>query len=139
MTATAPSPVPSPDELIDHPLRPDAKRFFSLRQRYLLAEREKDNHDRAMSQKYGRSDVPRAWMTNIENKTSERLSARLHKIEDLFLGLLLAISPRSWSSGAPLHWIMTDLTYDDAITRGPLSVIPPCAFASSAADLKRFA
>lgn len=49
-------------------------------------------------------------------------------------------SPRKgWRQGVPLWWVRERLTYNDAITAGPLSEVPPPAYGSTPGASVRFA
>ena len=48
-------------------------------------------------------------------------------------------SPRFWRTGCPAYWICEELTYEDAMTTGPLSVIPPLCWGQTPDDMRRFA
>jgi hypothetical protein len=39
----------------------------------------------------------------------------------------------------PHWWVMEDLSYEDATTRGALSVVPPCGYGARPSDVERFA
>jgi hypothetical protein len=49
------------------------------------------------------------------------------------------ISARDFGRGFASHWILQWLTYDDAVTRGALSMIPESAYGYSDAEVRRFA
>lgn len=48
-------------------------------------------------------------------------------------------SPRCWRTGPPMHWVCGELTEADALTSGPLSVVPPPAYGSAHREMDRFA
>ncbi len=60
---------------------------------------------------------------------------------DLFWLYLVSITPvaRRWGSGVPIAWLLTELTYADACTRGPLSMVPPPAYGSTPDQMREFA
>jgi hypothetical protein len=53
--------------------------------------------------------------------------------------LLDRIGGRSWRSLVPHHWVMEELSYEDATTRDALSAVPPCGYGASARDVENFA
>ena len=58
---------------------------------------------------------------------------------DRFFALLDTIGGRQFRSGVPCHWLIEKLTYEDAVTRGQMSAVPPPAWGCSDADMPRFA
>jgi hypothetical protein len=68
----------------------------------------------------------------------ERVSKRAEDAMEAVFVWLDANSPRSWRTGCPAYWICDSLTEADALTRGHLSVVPPCGYGSYPSDLVRF-
>jgi hypothetical protein len=85
--------------------------------------------------KYGNWIWAPAWTCDRVN----RLSLAESKAQDRIIEWLEEYSPRGWRTGIPCHWLCTDLTEADALTAGPLSVVPPPAYGSTEADSRRFA
>lgn len=75
--------------------------------------------------------------------------AQIHKLDvlkraadrarDRLYAYLQLISPRDWSSGVTIAWVVRRLTFEDAITAGQLAQIPDPAWGRTAEDSKRFA
>jgi hypothetical protein len=53
--------------------------------------------------------------------------------------LLDQIGRRAWRRGAPVHWIMTELSGADAETMGPPSVVPPRPYGYTTREMEHFA
>lgn len=62
-----------------------------------------------------------------------------NKAWDKLFAFIQSISPRDWSCYVPIHWIRDHLTYEDAMTSGQLSVVPPPCYGSTPAQLQQFA
>lgn len=67
--------------------------------------------------------------SSSEDKRLDRLDAAYGRAYDRMFTLLEA-SPRNWSFNVPAHWVVTELSYDDAIRPigEPLSVVPPVSY-----------
>jgi hypothetical protein len=85
--------------------------------------------------RYGSRQYARA----AERHRLARLDARVSKLSDAYFALLREISPRSWESCVPWAWVIESLTFEDATTRGPLSVVPPHALMFAPADVRALA
>lgn len=57
---------------------------------------------------------------------------------DKFFEFLDTIATRNFRSGAPIYWILQNLTYDDAVTYGPMSCIPDLAWGCHESSLDKF-
>ena len=79
------------------------------------------------------------YASKTERKRLDALRARIDKTADRLFAMLDEISPRGWRSGAPWHWIITQLTYDDAVSSGQLAVVPPPAYGYNDRDMQLFA
>lgn len=69
----------------------------------------------------------------------EAKRARESAAADAIFAWLDEHSPRGWRSGCPAHWICDELTIEDALTDGTMSVVPPCSYGSYPSDMVRFA
>lgn len=69
----------------------------------------------------------------------ERLTAREDQASDAIFAWLDANSPRDFRRGVPADWVCGSLSYADAVTHGPMSVVPPVAFGCYPSDSQRFA
>lgn len=117
----------------------DRQRFESARRRYREAEERRETFRCAMLAKYGRLDPSRAWMTRGEVDRLERVRRAEDRAGDALFAVLDRVSARSWRSGPPFWWIMTELSWEDVTTSGALTVIPPCDYGSCPRDMERFA
>lgn len=106
-------------------------KFDALRARYAELTRKRDEHDAAMSAKYG-SGYSESWLKRGEAILREKLSNSREAVGDKLFDHVQVISPRDWSCDVPLCWVLQDLTYEDAVRplNEPLSVAPPLAFGS---------
>ena len=75
-----------------------------------------------------------AYCGRLESARINRLQDRLSKATDRILDWLDEHSPRNWHVGTACHWICTELTYDDAVTSGPLSAVPQLAYGMTRHD-----
>lgn len=114
-------------------------RFHALQERWRIAEEKREAFRYRLFDKYRSFTVYDHEMTKAERTKRESLQRAADKIGEALLTLLDEVSPRRWRSGAPYHWIMEHLTWADAITAGPLSVIPPPAYGMVPSDMRRFA
>jgi hypothetical protein len=74
-----------------------------------------------------------------ERKRLGAIDARIKRLSDKLFAIIDAEAGRDWHSGAPWHWIVTSLSYDDMITRGQLAIVPPPAFGYNERDMQQFA
>lgn len=89
--------------------------------------------------KYHWSDYPINQTNRTERARLERLEERERAVYKKCMGWLDAHSPRSWHSLVPVWSICEQLTFEDAVTDGPLSVVPPPAYGCSQRELEGFA
>jgi hypothetical protein len=61
------------------------------------------------------------------------------RARDRLYAYLKEISPRDWSQGVPITWVVRRLTFEDAVTAGQLAQIPDPAWGCSVEDSRRFA
>jgi hypothetical protein len=115
-------------------------KFYAAREAWLKAKERTDTLIRDAESKYGApyyvtlSYKHRGIEARI-NAAREREMAK----EQVLFGILDTISRRDWRTGAPAGWILRELSFEDAITRGPLSVVPPPAYGSCVYQMQRFA
>lgn len=107
-------------------------KFHALRKRYLDAEAKRDAFDMTLQRKYT-SQWEKTWLSAKERHELERLNRAVDKAGDRFFDHLQAISPRNWRSGAPVHWLYTSLSYEDAVRPldDRLSVTPPLSYGAT--------
>jgi hypothetical protein len=118
----------------------DEKQFAAIQARFRAAqEREETYRLDVLYRKYRDRRPPRSWLTSGEIKRLDALRIAQDKIGESMFTLLDRIGGRDWRVGCPYMWVMTELTYADAITTGPLSAIPPIPYGYSERDAKVFA
>lgn len=88
--------------------------------------------------KYG-DGYYRGWCSRAEQRKYDQLTAAESKASDRFFAYLDTIATRQFRSGVPAHWIVEELTYDDATTRAAMSTVPPAAYGYAPSDSLRFA
>jgi hypothetical protein len=116
----------------------DRSTFIDLQKKWTETYDEYRNLRIQLENKYG----PYTYFVHYsvsENKKLESLSKKLDRIYSRMHKLLEKISPRDWRRGISTIWIMTELTYEDAVTDGPLSKIPEPAFGFDTRYTRRFA
>lgn len=75
----------------------------------------------------------------VKQERAARLQAKADAAMNAVYAWLDANSPRSWHTGVPVVFVRDTLTYEDAMTSGTLSVIPPPVYGSYQSDAVRFA
>lgn len=108
------------------------KRFDALRSKYLAAKAKREDQLVSFRARYG-SEYQDSWLSPPDRKRKERLNAAVDKAGDALFAHVQAISPRDWSFGVPLCWVLSDLTFEDAVRPidEPLSVVPPLSYGST--------
>ncbi len=81
----------------------------------------------------------RGYLGRREIHKLEMLQRAETRAVDRLFAFLDTIQGRQFRSDVPCHWIVEKLTYDDATTRGQMSMIPPPAYGRNAADSQQFA
>jgi hypothetical protein len=115
----------------------DRRRWDDLHAAYSVARTEADAYRVQLNVKYGSDSNPgwRTWLPKGERDKLERLEAKVNRIGDKIIDLLVRISPRgeSWLSGVPVWWLRERLTWEDAVrpTGEPLSVEVPMAWGAT--------
>lgn len=111
----------------------DRKKWDSLHVAQAKAQAAESEFDLALARKYHAS-YQDSWLTRPQRDKKERLREKRREIESKIIDLLVKISPRGdrWLSGAPAHWLATELTWEDAIrpANEPLSVVVPGSYGS---------
>lgn len=110
----------------------DHAKFEKLREQHREAAAAAWDARSALSLKYGPNGE--RWAKASEKAKLEKLTKKDETIRDRFFELLDRISPRTWR-GVPSHWLMDKLTWEDAVTHGPLTHRPPPAYGYSERDL----
>lgn len=108
------------------------EKFDSLRAKYLAAKSKLDEYRSELRLKYG-SEYRDFWLKDGERKRSDRLQASADKVSAAFFEHLQSFSPRDWSYGVPLAWVLEDLAFEDAARPAgeTLSVVPPLSYGST--------
>jgi hypothetical protein len=70
---------------------------------------------------------------------ADKAGAAQDRASDAIFAWLDAHSPRNWRVGVPAFWTCAELTFEDATTRGKLSLVPPVAWGGVPQDSIRFA
>jgi hypothetical protein len=112
----------------------DRSTFERLQAEYRESYDKTKQLENAIIRRYGST----VWATMTQRKQLDRYRERQDKIISKMLALLDRISPRYWHEGVPVHWIMTELTYEDAVTSDKLSKRPPPAYGHTEADVDTF-
>lgn len=111
----------------------DRKKWDSLHVAQAKAQAAESEFDLALARKYHAS-YQDSWLTRPQRDKKERLREKRREIESKIIDLLVEISPRGdrWLSGAPAHWLATELTWEDAIrpANESLSVVVPGSYGS---------
>ncbi len=113
-------------------------KFTRLRERWLKGKAAWQLYYDKLASKYG-PNFQRSWITAAELRKLDELHARQIKLQDRFFELLRSISPRDWDRGISVYWILSQLTYEDAVTSGELSVMPQRAIGYSEQETSQFA
>lgn len=101
----------------------DYIKFQKLRANFVKARDEHISFDTKLRMKYGPGSLF-TMMSGSERKKMDSIRAKMDKASNDMFELLSRISPRNWEIGVPLHWVMMDLSWEDAVTSGPLSSVP---------------
>ena len=104
-------------------------KFDKLRAQYLEANSAFGDFDITLKVAYGQSEYASA----SERKRLDALGRRKSKIGDKIYDILDDVSPRRWRSGAPAWWVVSKLSWEDAIKPlgVSLSVVPPLSYGAS--------
>ncbi len=118
----------------------DREHFERIRARYLAAKQREDAYRlEVLLPKYGQMRPQRGWLTRTELKKLETVRRAQDREYDRFFLLLDRIAGRDFRNGVPWVWVMENLTYEDAITKGQLSVVPPVYYGGTERGAEEFA
>lgn len=110
------------------------EKFERLQAKWKAANEAELSFRRELKMKYGEVwKAPRGKENRLQV-----LAERESKAMDKLLDWLDSNSPRNWHSGCPVYFIMEELSYDDAVTSGQLSVVPPAPYGYSNTDMVHF-
>jgi hypothetical protein len=118
-----------------NPFMDKRTRFETLQTAARLTSTTRDTYRNGLTARYSNH----AYAKAVERKKLDQLDRAEKRAFYRFTAFLASVSPRSWESGVPCAWLRDSLTFDDAITRAALSVVPPAAWGHDARDLQRFA
>jgi hypothetical protein len=115
------------------------KQFDAARAAYLKAsEKEKVYRREVLLARYGRHDPPRDWLSSAERNKIAQFRTMQDRAFDRLMTIIDAVSVRNWHTTVPQHWIAEYLTWEDAITTGPLAHRPPPAYGCTERDVTAF-
>jgi hypothetical protein len=115
----------------------DRRRWDELHAAYAVARTEADDFRLQLNRKYGSDSNPgwRTWLSKGDSDRLERLEAKVNRVGDKIVDLLVRVSPRgeAWLSGVPAWWIRERLTWEDAVRPAdePLSIEVPLAWGAT--------
>lgn len=104
-------------------------KFDKLATETRLAENAFSSFCIAMECKYG-DRSPTYWNTKDVSQRN-KLHARYDKFYNRLIDAIRAVSPRSWETGIPCYWIVQNINWDMATTRGNVTPIPPASWGST--------
>jgi hypothetical protein len=118
----------------------DRARFEAIRARWVKScDAERAYRMDVLLRRYGKMDPPSYWPNATERRRLDTFRRAQDRASDAMFELLDRIGGRYWRSLVPHWWVMEDLSYEDATTRGALSVVPPCGYGARPSDVERFA
>lgn len=109
----------------------DKKKWDSLHAAWAKARAAEDELTTKFVRKYSGS-YQDSWLTRAERTKKDKLRDKRSEIETKIFEHVVKISPRGerWKTGVPSHWVVTQLTWEDAVrpANEPLSVVVPGAW-----------
>lgn len=110
-------------------------RFERLLQAWRNADAKAKDYASLLHKDYGNErHAPTGKAKRLEGLYQEE-----QKRSEAFFVLLNTISPRNWMEVVPYVWIRAYITWDMAITREKLPMIPPASWGHTEFDARRFA
>lgn len=116
-------------------MRADPVDFADRQLRAQQTARAVQDQRATLDAKYG----DRRYCSTRERRALDVLDRAERRAWDAFWRYLCAISPRDWAAGVPVVWLRDSLTFADAVTRGPLSVVPPPAYGYDDRAMRQYA
>lgn len=113
------------------------EKFEAIRRRYLAAAERRSQAADSVRLRYGPSGY--VYATKAERERRDRADAAMSRESDKMFALLDKVSPRRWRSGVAAWWVMERLSWEDAITTGPLSTLPQPGYGTTVKEIERFA
>ena len=118
----------------------DETLFTRLQAQYAqLQDREQAYRSDVLWAKYRQFRPSSSSLTRTERAKLEGFRRQEDRLLDRMCSLLDRIGGRNFRSGAPAHWLMTDLSFADAVTTGAMSVVPPSPYGYSDRETAVFA
>jgi hypothetical protein len=115
----------------------DRDRFAAIRARWVKArEAERAYRLDVLHDRYRQTHPPSHWLTATARRRLEAFRRAQDRASDAMFALLARIGGRPWTSLIPHHWVMEELTFEDATTRGQLSAVPPRGYGASRLDVE---
>lgn len=116
-------------------IKADPNRYAALQTAAQRANDEARSYRISLDVRYSHG----IWAKRTEQKRVDQLDARAQRAFDKYFTYLSAISPRDWSVSVPCSWILYNLSFADAITKGQLSVVPDAAWGYTEHHMRQFA
>jgi hypothetical protein len=110
-------------------------RFEDLQAKWKAAAQEVADLRITLSVAYGKID----WAKKTELNRLETLRNAERRAYDRFFKFLETIQGRDFSVCVPVTFCRDTLTYEDAITKDVMSVVPPPAWGRTEAEMREFA
>jgi hypothetical protein len=118
----------------------DRARFEAIRARWVKAcDAERAYRLDVLLSRYAKTNPSSSWLNATERRRIDAFRRAQDRASDAMFELLDRIGGRYWRSLIPHNWVMEELSYEDAITRGALSVVPPCGYGAHPREVERFA
>ena len=86
--------------------------------------------------RYGQGNI-NYWTASVRTKY-EKLRERSDKAESALFKAIEEVSPRNWSTGIPVNWIVENITWEMATTKDAIEV-PPVAWGGHQEQNEKFA
>lgn len=117
----------------------DHRKFIAIKTKWFELRRKQEEYESMLFHRYGKHNPPSNWLSAVDKKKADAIRDQMNKTSHRMHELLERVSPRDWSRGIAAHWIMDNLSWEDAITTGPLSMIPHASYGTTQAEVDRFA
>lgn len=79
------------------------------------------------------------YASRTDKHKLEVAEARARRAFEKFFAFLTTIAGRNFESGFPCAWLRDALTYEDAITLGQMSIVPPPSWGLTEHDMRTLA
>lgn len=112
----------------------DRLRWETYQQRWRAAAEAENALRFELARKHGSV----SWARKGDRARLDLLYKREERAGRQIMAFLDTRSLRNWRRGCPYWWICSELTYDDAVSTGRLSVLPPLAYGQSEREREAF-